>query len=139
MNSRQGLDPEQISEQLNLLISEYQNSKYQIFREFAGTLTEHHDAIINSFMLVERSGPNGTYMSRLSNGPIESLNRKPKDLKRMARGYTNFSHLRNRVLFAARKDAPIQGIPRDRNLIHNYTGKHRGPYRKKSIDAFDEE
>lgn len=30
---------------------------------------------------------NSDYAARLSNGPMESLNRIPKDLKRNARGY----------------------------------------------------
>ena len=45
----------------------------------------------------------------ISNGPIESLNRKVKDLKRLGRGYTNFEHFRNRVLFATRNNPVLDG------------------------------
>ena len=54
--------------------------------------------------MVERLGPDGIYNSRLSNGPIESLNHKEKDLKRLGRGFRNFEHMRNRFLFATRKN-----------------------------------
>ena len=37
--------------------------------------------------MIEKIGPGGLYNSRLSNGPIESINRKVKDLKRLGRGY----------------------------------------------------
>ena len=68
--------------------------------------------------------------SRLSNGPLESMNRKPKDIRRLARGYTNFEHFRNRLLFATRKDAPILAVPKTRSEILNYTGHVRGSYQK---------
>ena len=48
--------------------------------------------------------------SRLSNGPIESLNRKIKDLKRLGRGYRNFEHFRNRFLYATRNNPILNGI-----------------------------
>nr|WP_304748797.1 transposase [Dubosiella newyorkensis] len=38
-----------------------------------------------------------TYYARLSNGPMESFNRKPKDYKRNARGTSNFDYTRNRI------------------------------------------
>ena len=59
--------------------------------------------------MVQKCGPGGLYDSRLSNGPIESLNRKIKDLKRLGRGFTNFEHLRNRFLFATRENPILDG------------------------------
>ena len=59
--------------------------------------------------MVERLGPDGIYISRLSNGPIESLNRKEKDLKWLGRGFRNFEHMRNRFLFATRKNPIYKG------------------------------
>ncbi|WP_353885859.1 transposase [uncultured Holdemanella sp.] len=38
------------------------------------------------------------YYARLSNGPMESFNRKPKDLKRDFRGFSGFNYTRNRIL-----------------------------------------
>ena len=39
--------------------------------------------------MVEKIGNEKIYDTRLSNGPIESLNRKIKDLKRLGRGFRN--------------------------------------------------
>lgn len=49
--------------------------------------------------MVERLGEDHIYNSRLSNGPIESLSRKAKDLKRLGRGYRNFEYFRTRFLY----------------------------------------
>ena len=58
----------------------------------------------------EKYGAGKRYSSRLSNGPIESLNRKVKDLKRLGRGYRNFEHFRTRFLYATRDTPVINGI-----------------------------
>ena len=50
------------------------------------------------------------YYTRLSNGPIESLNRKIKDLKRLGRGFRNFEHFRNRFLYATRALPVLNGV-----------------------------
>lgn len=55
-------------------------------------LETYKDYIINSFIMVEKHRVEKVYNSRLSNGPIESINRKVKDLKRSGRGYRNFEH-----------------------------------------------
>lgn len=49
---------------------------------------------------------------RHEDGPIEALNRIPKDMKRIGRGYRNFSYLRNRFLFSQRKNAAILAVPK---------------------------
>ena len=87
--------------------------------------------IINSFIVMERYCADGTHLSRLSNGPMESLNRIAKDLKRNGRGFRNFEHLRNRFLFAERKNAQMLAspLPPERYLVK--TGIKRGPYKKK--------
>lgn len=64
--------------------------------------------IINSFIRIEIIDETGEiHDKRLSNGPIESFNRIPKDMKRNSRGYLDFEHARNRILFATRKNATI--------------------------------
>lgn len=103
-NTRNAGHPQTAKNEIETLIAEYFNSDEEIFVNFAKLLIRYKDPIINSFVLVERQGPGGLYDSRLSNGPIESLNRKVKDLKRLGRGYTNFEHFRNRVLFATRNN-----------------------------------
>ncbi len=96
---------------LNLdgLIDKYLHSSNPIFIDFAKLLIKNHEYIINSFVMVERHGEGRIYNSRLSNGPIESLNRKAKDLKRLGRGYRNFEHFRTRFLYATRNNPVING------------------------------
>ena len=108
-NERYAGDPEGASRQLDWLIAFYLNCGNGIFSEFARHLQKYHDPIINSFVMVSRIGPGGLYDARLSNGPIESINRKVKDLKRMGRGFRNFEHMRNRFLFSTRNNPVING------------------------------
>lgn len=100
MSARLGLDD---------LIDKYLHSSNPIFIDFAKLLIRNHEYIINSFVMVERYGNGRIYNSRLSNGPIESLNRKAKDLKRLGRGYRNFEHFRTRFLYATRNNPIING------------------------------
>lgn len=108
-NSRNAGNPSQAAIELDDLIKTYALSEHEIFQEFALLLYKHKEYIINSFIMTERVGNGNVYESRLSNGPIESLNRKAKDLKRSGRGYRNFEHLRNRFLFATRNDPALDG------------------------------
>ena len=130
-NNRNTGHPERASSELDALIDEYEASGFPAFRGFASLLRQYHTEIINSFILVDKYDDAGVKtMKRLSSGLIESFNRKPKDMKRLSRGYMNFSHMRNRLLFAARHEAPILGIPKTLEEVRNRTGKTRGPYRK---------
>ena len=97
-NTRNAGKPIEARNELNELIPMYQSSEHEIFRDFGDLLEKYKDYIINSFIMVEKHGYGKVYDSRLSNGPIESLNRKAKDLKRSGRGYRNFEHFRNRFL-----------------------------------------
>ena len=81
-----------------------------MFRDFASLLEKFEDPIINSFIMVEKIGNGKIYDARLSNGPIESINRKVKDLKRIGRGFRNFEHFRNRFLFATRSAPVLNGV-----------------------------
>lgn len=132
-NNQYAGDPEGARTAIDEVIRLYEDSGYPIFEEMAVALTEYKDAVINSFVMVQRMNKNGRCVSsRLSNGPMESLNRIPKDMKRHARGYPNFDHIRNRFLFATRKDAPILASPKTAKEVKNITGKKRGPYRKQN-------
>ena len=117
-------NPKEARKELPKIIVLYENSKYEMYREMAKTLTEFFEPIINSFILVERHGLKGEYASRLSNGPMESLNRIPKDMKRVGRGFENFEHVRNRFLFSQRKNASILGSPKPLSEIYT-TRPHR--------------
>ena len=95
--------------ELDKLIDRYLHCGNLMFYDFAFLLIKNHDYIINSFVMVERHCPGKIYSSRLSNGPIESLNRKVKDLKRLGRCYRNFEHFRTRFLYATRDNPVIYG------------------------------
>lgn len=82
----------------------------EMFRDFASLLEKYEDPVINSFIMVEKIGHGKIYDSRLSNGPIESINRKVKDLKRLDRGFRNFEHFRNRFLYTARSAPVLNGV-----------------------------
>ena len=109
-NSRNEGNPINAAKELPEIIERYKACKHEIFREFAELLERYQQPIINSFIMVEKYGQGKIYSSRLSNGPIEAMNRKVKDLKRMGRGFRNFEHMRNRFLYATRKNPILNGI-----------------------------
>ena len=111
-NERNAGDPVRAASELDLLIERYLRCGIPMFKDFALLLRKYRAPIINSFIMIEKIGPGGLYDSRLSNGPIESLNRKIKDLKRSGRGFRNFDHFRNRFLFASRSSPVINGSKR---------------------------
>lgn len=115
---------------LDSLIEEYNSSSYEMFRQFAKLLKRYREYILNSFVMVEREKCGKQESSRLSNGPMESLNRIPKDMRRTSRGFRNHEIARNRIMFAIRKDAPILAVPKKRKDVLNHTGKKRGQYKK---------
>lgn len=102
--------PVKAREELEQLITKYKSCGYEMFREFASLLEKFMDPIVNSFIMVEKIGTGEIYDSRLSNGPIESINRKVKDLKRLGRGFRNFEHFRNRFLYATRKNPVLNAV-----------------------------
>ncbi len=106
-NDRNAGRPMDARLELDELIDKYLHCSNPIFIDFANLLIRYHDYIINSFIMVEKHGSGKVYNSRLSNGPIESLNRKVKDLKRLGRGYRNFEHFRSRFLYATRNNPTI--------------------------------
>lgn len=109
-NTRNAGKPMDARIELDKLINHYLHCGNSIFVDFANLLIRNHAYIINSFVMVEKYGAGKIYSSRLSNGPIESLNRKVKDLKRLGRGYRNFEHFRTRFLYATRDTPVINGI-----------------------------
>lgn len=123
-------DPKGARGALFKLIETYRASKYTLFHEIADSLEAHFEPIINSFILVKKYEKDGATMVRLSNGVMESLNRIPKDMKRNARGYRNFEHIRNRFLYATRKNAQILGCPKSWKEVRQPTNLKRGPYKK---------
>ena len=118
-NSRNGGNPLLARNELKELIQTYKSSRFEIFRDFAALLEKFENPIVNSFIMVEKIGNGKIYDTRLSNGPIESINRKVKDLKRLGRGFRNFDHFRNRFLFATRQTPVLNGVT-DYNPVTYY-------------------
>ncbi len=118
-NDRNAGKPMDARIDLDQLIDKYLHCANPLFYDFANLLIRYHDYIINSFIMVEKHGSGKIYSSRLSNGPIESLNRKVKDLKRLGRGYRNFEHFRTRFLYATRDNPVINGTS-DYNPVTYY-------------------
>lgn len=108
-NTKYAGDPDRASVELENVIDSYQYSDYRIFQDFAEVLIQYKRPILNSFILTQKITTKGICESRLSNGPIESMNRKVKDMVRLCRGFPNFDHLRNRFLFSTRKEPTLQG------------------------------
>lgn len=109
-NTRNSGNPVSARKELEELIMTYRTSEYEMFRDFGALLERYRDPIVNSFIMVEKIGNGQIYDSRLSNGPIESINRKVKDLKRLGRGFRNFDHFRNRFLYATRSAPVLNGV-----------------------------
>ena len=113
------------------IIEIYKNSGESIFIEFSNLLKKFTKEITNSFNVVKKLDDSGELIiRRISNGPIESFNRKPKDLKRSSRGFTNFDYTRNRILWANRDDAAIRAVPKKFKEIQTKTDIVRGNYIK---------
>lgn len=125
-NNKDWIDNSSIKEELNKLIHIYQMSNIDIFLEFSEVLQKKQKEIINSFIVMPSLGKT----VRLSNGAMESFNRKPKDLKRLARGIENFEFFRQRILFSERSEKTILGTPKKLTEIQNKTNKKRKKYNK---------
>lgn len=142
-NNRYVGNPKEAVKGLQELILFYRNCSQRIFYKYvADTLERYFDGIVNSFIVVQKYTDKGNYQARLSNGPIESINRIPKDLKRNARGYRNFEHIRQRFLFSQRKSAAPKAIPKPLSEVLFKTDIKRGPYIKhatKSIGYEEDE
>jgi len=118
-NSRNAGNPVNAAREIDTVIGTYQVCGQSIFENFSNLLIKYKEPIINSFVMIEKLGRNGKYKSRLSNGPIESINRKVKDLKKNGRGFRNFEHFRNRFLYATRSDPVLNGVE-GYNPVKNY-------------------
>ena len=120
-----------IESKFNYLINLYKTSKFEIFRDFSSLLTKYKKQILNSFKFVECIDENGeVFMRRISNGPIESWNNKPKDYKRICNGVKNFEFTRNRLLWSTRKKPSILAIPKSDKDVHKIKYKKRKNYNK---------
>lgn len=125
-NNKERKNNDELEKEFDELVKKYNDSGFEIFTEFAELLTKKKKEILNSFIVMPSLGKT----VRLSNGAMESFNRKPKDLKRLARGVENFEFFRQRILFSERSQKTLLATPKSIKEIKNTTGKTRKEYKK---------
>ena len=97
-----GEAPEKIDQFINTL----KHSGIKEYKYVANTFKNWRKEIINSFYehINEETGE----ISTLTNGFIEGINNKIKVLKRVAFGYRNFNHFRNKIFSSINNNLPIR-------------------------------
>ena len=112
---------ENAEELLNSLISEFKEAHIPEYADFIRIMGKWRNEIINSFNRI-----NG---HKITNGPMERVNRDIKSIFRNSFGSKNFTRMRNRVIFCINETAPILAWKKPKS---NKTLKGpRGPYKKK--------
>ena len=92
-------------------ITELKDTSIKEFKDLADMFQNWKIEIRNSFI---RFGD-----KRLHNGYIEGINNKIKELKRIAYGYANFTHFRNRIMHCINGNYSIKQV--DRTKIKRHT------------------
>jgi len=128
--SQKKLYEQEIRKSLHQLMDTYRASDHYIFIQFSYFLSKYEDSFLSSFTeasVSRRTQKNhDTYYARLSNGPIESFNQKPKHYKRNSRDSSYIDYTRNQILWATKKDPKHLGIPRTCDEVHSRKRKERG-------------
>ena len=96
-------------------ITSISKSNCKEFNSLADMFINWKNEILNSFI---RFGD-----KRLHNGYLEGINNKIKVIKRIAYGYTNFTHFRNRIMYIINSDYVIKMV--DRSKIVRRKRKHK--------------
>lgn len=104
------VDYEHAESYLHTLINSMINSNLPEFIDVANTFKHWFPYIVNSFMKDE-------YNKRMSNGKIEGCNNKIKVIKKIAYGYGDFYHLRNRIMYVFNENELPRPIPKDTEKI----------------------
>lgn len=107
-------------EMLDELIIKFKTSNLKEYIPFWKILIKWHDEIINSFNRI-----NG---HKITNGPMERVNKDIKNLFAISFGSTNFERVRNRIMFCINEDAPI--LSYRKKTTNKRVGKPRGRYKK---------
>ena len=104
---------------LDELIIKFKSSNIKEYIPFWKLLQNWHNEIINSFNRI-----NGY---RISNGPIERVNRTIKSIIEIGFGSTNFVRMRNRIMYCVNDNASVLYEKKQTNKTE---GKSRGKYTK---------
>ena len=114
------------SEWFDELVLKFQSSGITELIPAWKLLQNWREEIINYFIRV-----NGY---RISNGPMERVNRDIKTLFRLSFGTTNFERMRNRIMYSLNSDSPILYNRKQKTNKRNM--RPRGPYKKNNIYLF---
>lgn len=95
---------EEANEWITQWIDSLKESRNKEFQKLAGMFSNWKNEIINSFI---RFGE-----KKLHNGYIEGMNNKIKVIKRIAYGYTNFTHFRNRIMYIVNSNYVLKMVDR---------------------------
>lgn len=93
---------ENAKEDLEEIIIKCRSSSIRTINEYANTLTEWKQEIINSFIKIP------SINRKMNNALIENRNKTIKLLKHSSNGYTNWNRFRSRVLYCLNDDIPIK-------------------------------
>ena len=96
------------------IIFEFSTSGIHEFISVSKTFKNWKEGIINSFTRVNNR--------HLTNGPVEGVNNSIKTIIKISYGYSNFIHLRNRIMYIVNKK---------KNYISNQPNHNLNLYRKK--------
>ena len=108
-------------------INSMYNSNLPEFIEIGDTFKNWLPYIINSFNKDE-------YGKRMSNGKIEGSNNKIKVIKRVSYGYSDFYHLRNRIMYIFNEDEKPLPIPKPIDKIKYDKIGHFKPRKKDKLE-----
>ena len=106
---------------LSELLIKFENSNIVEFKPFINTIKNWQTEIINSFNRI-----NGF---RISNAKLERINKDIKNIFSISFGSTNFTRIRNRIMFCINEMSPI--LYSRKNRSNKRRGKSRGKYNKK--------
>jgi len=109
-------------EKLDIIITQFKEAHIKEYANFIRILNNWHDQIINSFNTI-----NG---HKITNGPMERVNKDIKTIIRISFGSSNFQRMRNRIMFCINGDAPILGTRKEKT--YKRSCPPRGKYNKKN-------
>lgn len=102
------------------LTKKFKSAHINEYSNFINIMQNWKDEIINSFNKINDH--------KITNGPMERVNRDIKTLNGISFGATNFDRMRNRIMFTINEDAPIS--PYRKINTNKKQGKVRGKYNK---------
>ena len=85
--------------ELDSLISKFKESKIKEYLPFIHIMENCYKEIINAFNKINNH--------KITNGPMERVNRDIKTIFGISFGSTNFTRVRNRIMFSINVDSPI--------------------------------